>query len=433
MKYIELFAGIGGFRYGLERVDNVERIEIAQQDNVTPEGSSNNSSISIQERRQSAFTCVYANEWGAKEQKREWLKTHDPETDTFSPSYAHRIYRRHYGEIDTRDIRNVSRIPDFDLLTAGFPCQAFSVAGKRLGFEDTRGTLFFEIARILKSKRPRHFLLENVKGLLSHESGQTINTIRRILSDLGYRIEWMVLNSKHFGVPQNRERVFIIGHLREGRRCTGEVFPIRQENGGADGEIVSTAIDRNYWKGVDNHGQRTMIIHNKLGMDFVGGVGKPKRIDDGKEFSRNFNQGNRVYNSKGITAALSAEPVGGSGGHTGLYAMRGRNPDNPSDRKTGSPTEQRLELNTEGITNALTSVAKDNLWLENSRIRKLTPTTCERLQGFPDRFTKFGMLEDGKVIEIADTQRYKCLGNAVTTTVITAIGTELYNHLQENE
>jgi len=124
MKFIDLFAGIGGFRYGLEKSSN-------------------------------AFSCVWSNEWD---------------------KYAASIYRYHWGEINTQDIRTVDtdEIPDHDLLCGGFPCQAFSIAGKRKGFEDTRGTLFFEICRILEAKKPRLLLLENVKGLLSHGYGAYI-------------------------------------------------------------------------------------------------------------------------------------------------------------------------------------------------------------------------------------------------------------------
>ena|SRR3990167_125902 len=160
MKYIDLFAGIGGFRLGIgDRGD-----------------------------------CIYSNDNG---------------------SAAVRVYKRHFGDIDDRDIKDVAEIPDHDLLCGGFPCQSFSVAGKSQGFNDTRGTAFFEIARILADKRPRHLLLENVKGLLSHDKGKTFQTILRVLAELGYSVEWCVLNSKDFGVPQNRERVYIIGtHTR---------------------------------------------------------------------------------------------------------------------------------------------------------------------------------------------------------------------------
>jgi len=126
--------------------------------------------------------------------------------------YANQVYQRHFGEkpyeLDATKIRP-EELPDFDLLCAGFPCQAFSIAGKRLGFEESRGTLFYEIARIAREKRPKLLFLENVKGLLSHDNGKTITTILSTLDELGYDCEWQVINSKYF-VPQNRERIFIL-------------------------------------------------------------------------------------------------------------------------------------------------------------------------------------------------------------------------------
>ena len=173
IKYLSLFSGIGGFEVGLA-----------------------NSNYD--------FECIGYSE---------------------IDKYARSIYERHYPNHpylgDATEIRT-EELPDFDLLVGGFPCQAFSVAGKRRGFDDTRGTLFFEIARILKDKRPRYFLLENVRGLLSHDKGKTFQTILKVLSDLGYIVRWQMLNSKDFGVPQRRERVFIEGYF--GGRCSGEVL-----------------------------------------------------------------------------------------------------------------------------------------------------------------------------------------------------------------
>lgn len=173
MKYVSLFAGIGGFDLALNRLGH---------------------------------EAVYVNEWD---------------------KYAAQTYEKNFNhKADTRSITDVSTadIPDHDLLVGGFPCQAFSIAGKRRGFDDTRGTLFFDIARILKAKRPRYFILENVKGLLSHDNGNTFKTIISTLVELGYDCQWQVLNSKNYGVPQNRERVFIVGHIRGEPRP--EVFPI---------------------------------------------------------------------------------------------------------------------------------------------------------------------------------------------------------------
>jgi len=147
--------------------------------------------------------------------------------------YAIKTYQKHFNHKNYEDITKIDErtLPDFDLLVGGFPCQSFSVAGKRGGFDDTRGTLFFDLARIVREKQPRNFIFENVKGLLSHDQGDTFRTIISTLDELGYDIEWQVLNSKDFGVPQNRERVYIVGHLRGKSRP--KVFPIFGENGGA--------------------------------------------------------------------------------------------------------------------------------------------------------------------------------------------------------
>lgn len=200
MRYLSLFSGIGGFELG------------------------------IQQAYERPFCIGYS------------------EID----KYAIKIYQsnfpshKNYGDITKI---NTDDLPYFDLLVGGFPCQAFSIAGKRKGFEDTRGTLFFEIARILRAKQPRLFLLENVKGLLSHDLGNTFKTIIATLDELGYDLEWQVLNSKNFGVPQNRERVFIVGHLRGTPRP--KVFPFGETNRAtdegheqADTEIASTLRSR---------------------------------------------------------------------------------------------------------------------------------------------------------------------------------------------
>jgi len=241
IKYIDLFSGIGGFRLGLGRANEDYAVaykgEHQEEDSASGRGlvsgsneeqtghsnpetaqekrdsrSWSNCSVSDGEprtlwRSQSAFSCV----WSCDNNK-----------------YANQVYTKRFGKENhfEGDIRTVDAqsIPDFDLLCAGFPCQSFSLAGKRKGFQDTRGTLFFEIARIAEAKRPPLLLLENVKGLLSNDRGETFATILQVLGNIGYWVEWQVLNSKHFGVPQNRERVFIVGHLGEG--SGREVFPV---------------------------------------------------------------------------------------------------------------------------------------------------------------------------------------------------------------
>ena len=182
IRFADLFSGIGGFRLGLQKAGG--------------------------------FRCVWSCDNG---------------------KWANSIYIRRFkpkqGEHFTADIRRVdeTQIPDHDLITGGFPCQSFSYAGKRRGFEDARGTLFFEIARIAEAKKPGLLLLENVHGLLTHDQGRTFSTILQTLDELGYDAEWQVLDSRGW-IPQKRRRVFIIGHLRE--RPTPFIFPILEADKG---------------------------------------------------------------------------------------------------------------------------------------------------------------------------------------------------------
>lgn len=151
----------------------------------------------------------------------------DPGASKLYESYFNTQDERYFNDITTI---NTEELPDFQVLTAGFPCQPFSVTGKRQGFNDTRGTIFHDIVRILQDRKPRCFLLENVKGLLSHDSGNTFKTIVQILTDIGYEVEWQLINSRCFMVPQNRERIYIVGHLRgfNGRTTEG-IFPIGKD------------------------------------------------------------------------------------------------------------------------------------------------------------------------------------------------------------
>lgn len=176
IRFFDMFAGIGGFRSGLEAVGGFECVGHCEIDKYANQ----------------AYNAIY-----------------EPKGELFFE--------------DARTI-NPNGLPDIDLICAGFPCQSFSVAGRRLGFADTRGTLFFEIARIAEAKRPAYLLMENVPGLLSHDGGRTFETILSALVKLGYDLEWCVHNSAHFGVPQQRRRLYIVAGLRG--RGTGEIFSL---------------------------------------------------------------------------------------------------------------------------------------------------------------------------------------------------------------
>ncbi len=194
MKYLSLFSGVGGFEKGIEQA--YDSIHDRHEEQGKAESIRGDKHIAPGKHVQGAPACIGFSE---------------------IDKYAVQTYQKHYpNHKNYGDITkiNAKSLPDFDLLVGGFPCQAFSIAGKRKGFEEARGTLFFEIARILQTKKPRLLLLENVKGLLSHDEGRTFRVIISTLDELGYDLQWQVLNSKDFGVPQNRERVLIVGHLR---------------------------------------------------------------------------------------------------------------------------------------------------------------------------------------------------------------------------
>ena len=193
IRYFDMFAGIGGFRAGLTRAGGFQCIGHCEIDKYAD----------------ASYRAIHTP--GKEELYYPDARTIDPDT-----------------------------MPDFDLLCGGFPCQAFSTAGKRLGFEDSRGTLFFEIARLAAARRPSYLLLENVPGLLSHDKGRTFTAILSTLSDLGYGIEWLVLNSKDFGVPQSRRRVYIVCYLD--RRCAGKILPVRPPSRSAPIRLFGTRL-----------------------------------------------------------------------------------------------------------------------------------------------------------------------------------------------
>jgi DNA (cytosine-5)-methyltransferase 1 len=329
MKYFSMFSGIGGFEYGIQCASYQSTNAVSRQAELDKDmlQVQFGETLSALPRNNSRIRNANQTQRGilSTDNRRKW-----PVCVGYSEidKYAIKVYERNFnGHTNYGDATKINpkELPDFDLLVGGFPCQAFSIAGKRKGFDDTRGTLFFDIARILAEKKPKHLVLENVKGLLSHDQGRTFQTILGVLSDLGYRVEWQVLNSKDFGVPQNRERIIIVGHL--GGFSGRKVFPITEGNPAHLREITSEVSDAQ-----------------------------------------------RIYDLAGLAKTLKGLG-GGLGAKTGMYQ------------------------------------------LENAKIRRLTPTECERLQGFPDDWTKYGVGDE----LISDTQRYKMCGNAVTTNVIQAV------------
>jgi DNA (cytosine-5)-methyltransferase 1 len=280
------------------------------------------------------------------------------------------VYRSHfpdhspYGDITALDART---LPSFDLLVGGFPCQAYSVAGRREGFADARGAVFFDLARLIAAKRPRLLLLENVRGLLSHANGQTFTYVLAALDELGYDCQWEVRDAREY-IAQRRPRLFLIGHRRETRRP--QVFPlatrsssvppiaVTRSHGAWRARTDATTVDASYAKGIDNHGQRTAIYVPPKAERRYAVIQRPH----GKNLGRT------------LTVAPTVTRGGGDG----------------------------------------------NLALSVGRLRRLTPRECERLT-WPDDWTRYGITDSGKRIELADRARYTLCGNGVVTAAVRPI------------
>ena len=362
-----MFSGIGGFREGLTRAGDFVCVGHCEMDEKADESY------------RALFDCE--GEWYCSDAREA-----DPNT-----------------------------MPEFDLLCGGFPCQAFSLAGHRRGFDDPRGTLFFELARLAEARHPPYLLFENVPGLLSHDGGRTFAAVLDTLDRLGYSVEWQVLNSKDFGVPQSRRRVYIVGTLDA--RCRGKIFPFTETAG-------------------------TSLVQVQSG-----------------------SQGERIYSPDGTSCSLTSG-AGGFGGNTGLYAVglpikeatqkgykmaypgdsidlsyatintrRGRVGKSIAHTLTTDSTQGTLcfvDLNEDpeytAVSRCVTTRQDSGIHLhkrecsgvfQQGRIRRLTPRECLRLQGWQDdRIDKILPLH-------SDRQLYKQAGNGVTVNVVQAIGQRL--------
>jgi DNA (cytosine-5)-methyltransferase 1 len=372
-----MFSGIGGFEIGIQKAMDSRTL---LQEQTTKDIQDDSTNI---EERQDRTTCIGYSE---------------------IDKYADQIYQKHFGGRNYGDATtiNAEELPDFDMLVGGFPCQAFSIAGARKGFNDTRGTLFFDIARILKTKQPRLFVLENVKGLLNHDKGETFTTILQTIDELGYDVQWQLLNSKHFGVPQNRERVFFVGHLRGTSRP--EVFPIRESN--QEINLRPKIIGNTNNAG---HGERSAVYSDEgiMGALTSTDYKQPKQIFVGTWRTHKDGQGFRE-NKEGVSPTIPARAREDGSGQPVIRAVL--TPDRANKRQNGrrmkEPGEPSFTVTQQDIHGIY----------DGASIRRLTPVECERLQGFPDGWTD----------ELSDTQRYKTLGNAVTTNVVQAVMERLF-------
>lgn len=307
--FIDLFAGLGGFRLALESL---------------------------------GAKCVYSNEWD---------------------KFAQEVYNDNFGDVPEGDITQVdeSTIPNHDILCAGFPCQAFSISGKQRGFDDSRGTLFFDVARIVKAKRPKVVFMENVKNFAAHDIGNTLRVVKQTMEELGYTFYQKVLNAVDYGIPQKRERIYMVC-FRDDLNIKGFTYPkgFSLEKHVEDFLINDGSID------VSN-----LVVNRKdtYMNDVVDNVYCDKSIRLG--IVNKGGQGERIYSTKGIAITLSA-----NGG--GVFS------------KTGG-------------------------YLIDGKTRRLHPRECARIMGYPD---------DYKMCKNMN-QAYKQFGNSVVVDVLQYIGIEI--------
>ncbi|MDD3813234.1 MAG: DNA cytosine methyltransferase [Desulfocapsaceae bacterium] len=347
--------------------------------------------------------------------------------------HAIQIYEQHFPNVvNYGDITKIKakELPDFDLFCGGFPCQDLSKSGKHAGLRGARSGLFFDSIRIIRKKRPRLVFYENVKGLLSSLKGWDFARVLVELANLGYCCEWECINSKKFGVPQNRERVFIVGHL--GGFPGSKVFPLRENDQIFDEQKIEERFQQNAhclrgrdysnWNGnfisrCLTGGGKSGGLHSDMTLVRVGVIGKDL-------------QSTRVYSDDGILKCFSGSG-GGMGAKTGLYCIshhprcgdpaKGGNGILESEKlcyavdsqpylisDCGLHRDPQVRTDTVPPLRANTGATHNNVV---NGIRRLTPLECERLQGFEDQWTA----------GVADVHRYRLLGNAVTVPVVAAI------------
>lgn len=281
--------------------------------------------------------------------------------------YCREVYYENFNELPYPDVTQIDpkSLPDFDVLTAGFPCQPFSICGLKKGFEDTRGTLFFNICKIIDYKKPKVVFLENVKNLVHHDQGRTLQTIIQSLKSMNYIVEYKILNAKNFGVPQNRERIIIVATL-------GKKFDFSKLNMSKPTKLYDFLDSNGNFEILDNS-EYTMIDSPKIqdsGLIFVGyrnkGIWKKGIRPNTEHLSRVHRQPNRIYSTNGVHPTIPSQETSG---RFFIY------------------------------------IPQENI------VRKLTINECYRIMGFPDTFKRHNSLAES----------YKQIGNSVCVNLITEL------------
>ena len=291
---------------------------------------------------------------------------------------------KNYGDVNAI---KWEEIPDFDILLGGTPCQDLSLAGKRKGLAGERSGLFFKFIEALRAKKPKYFVWENVKGALSSNKGWDFAEVLNQLSEAGYSLWWQILNAKYFGVPQNRERIFIVG-FRD--KSPPKVFfePAGSaENNELQGQPTANTLQAGY----------ASIREGSYLIEGQQHAQEAKLI----ELTKNMPMSKRVYDTNG----------------TGLYMVQAvltpsREKKRQNGRRFKNPEEPMFTLTGQDIHGVAESFGTE------MKIRRLTPKECERLMSWPDDWTRWGIDEKGNKVEISDTQRYKMAGNGVVSNVV---------------
>ena len=389
MNFLDVFAGIGGFRMGLENAGHncIGHIEI----------------------------------------------------DKYARASYEAIYDIKEDEFEGKDITKIEDFTElkgkYELLTGGFPCQSFSIAGRRKGFEDTRGTMFFYLAKILEQTKPPFLLFENVKGILSHDQGKTFEIILQTLDDLGYDVQWQLLNSKDFGVPQNRERVYIAGYLRGGGRR--EILPLKRTSGKDYGDEYTTTISTKYRATggdtfIKSQEKILRVDGDKNGL-YVIPILTPDRLKKRQNGRRYKTDGEPMFT---LTAQDRHGVIIGKKDYSVKIkncTKQGYQEAKPGDGINLAYPDSKTRRGRVGEKISNTITANSNMgtldWDGTEyRIRRLTPRECWRLQGFPD-----WAFDRAEGIGTSDAQLYKQAGNAVTVNVVEAIGKRLKEIEREEE
>ena len=419
MRFIDLFAGVGGIRLGVERACDANGV---------------------------AHECVLSSEINEQ---------------------ACQTYELNFGEHPAGDVHDIVDVAPFDMLLGGFPCQPFSYAGKRMGFGDTRGTLFFEIERLLSAYHPQAFLLENVRGLYTHDSGRTFKTIMQHLHDLGYQTYDLLLNSSNFGVPQNRVRLYIVGILGAQPQMNlttdlgaADSHRFKAELGGwlnfegrreihTVGEIIEPQVPEQYY--CSEHfnqmlhravGEDLSVLHGYRLIDYRGGkslhsweMGMKGDCSDSEIRFMNLLIQNRrkpIFGREQDGKKLTLEQIQtfykDSDIHEVIKSLLDKRylkeQDGLFSPVCGNMSFEVFKfLDPESIAITLTSSDTNRLGvIQNNRARRITPRECARLQGFPDNFQPHPI----------DSYAYKQFGNSVSVPVIQAIMNDfIQNNLEE--